>query len=322
MKKRISHSLVAACLICGSLFSAAAQSSGPRVDLSLILTDADGKPLSTVRKEDVHVFEGNVEQTILSVEPDTRPIDLALLIDCSGSFRKWFAVAIQAAGTIIRSARPEDEIFIERFISSDKIENVQEFTRDTKLLLKGIDDLYVEGGQSAIADALYVAVQHVVEHNQSRADRRKVVVILTDGEDRVSYYRAEGVIQLARAHDVQVFMFALTSDLKTTAPGNKPSPRERAETFARLIARETGARVFLPANGQELTLNAVPQFVSALRNQFVIAYQSSDISAKEGFRLVEVKVDAPTGEKPTVTAPHAYYFPIGGAPPIEREKKP
>ena len=297
-----------------------AQLTGPRVELSLIVTDKDNKPVDTVRKEDVHVFEGKVEQTILSVEPDTRPIDLALAIDCSGSFRKWFPVAIQAAGTIIRSARPEDEIFIERFISSDKIENAQEFSRDTKLLLKQIDQLYVEGGQSAIADALYMAVQHLVEHNQARAERRKIVVVLTDGEDRSSYYRAEGVIQLARAHNVQVFVLALTSDLKTTGTADKPSPRERAEKFAKLVAKETGARAFLPANGQELTLDVVPQFISDLRNQFTITYQSSDASAKEGFRLVEVKVDAPSGEKRTVTAPHAYYFPIGGAPPIEREK--
>src|SRR5690242_9721508 len=109
MKKLISTSLVAACLICASVFSAVAQSSGPRVELSLIVTDKDNKPVDTIRKEDVHVFEGKVEQTIISVEPDTRPIDLALAIDCSGSFRKWLPGAVQAAGTIVRSARPEDE---------------------------------------------------------------------------------------------------------------------------------------------------------------------------------------------------------------------
>ena len=304
------------------MFSAAAQSSGPRIELSLIVTDKDNKPVDTVRKEDVHVFEGKIEQTIISVEPDTRPIDLALVIDCTGSFRKWLQAAVQAASTIVRSARPEDEIFIERFISSDKIQNVQEFSRDTSLLLKRIDGLYVEGGQSAIADALYVAVQHLVEHNQARADRRKVVVLLTDGEDRNSYYRAEGVIQLARAHDVQVFVLALTSELKTIGTADKPSPRERAEKFTKLVAKETAARAFLPANGQELTVDVIPQLISALRNQFTITYQSSDASAKEGFRVVEVKVDAPGGEKRIVTAPHAYYFPIGSAPPIEREKKP
>ena len=320
MQRLISHSVVAAGLICASVFSAAAQASGPRVELSLIVTDKDNKPLSTIRQEDVHVYEGKVEQTIISVEADARPIDLALAIDCSGSFRKWLQATVDASGAIIRSAGPEDEIFIERFISSDKIENVQEFSRDTKLLLKRIDELFVETGQSAIADALYMAVQHVVEHNQARADRRKVVVVLTDGEDRSSYYRAEGVIQLARAHDVEVFVLAITSDLKTTSKANNPSPRERAETFTKLIATETGARVFFAASGEDLVQNAVPQFISALRNQLVITYQSSDSSGKEGFRLVEVKVDTPNGEQRIFTAPHAYYFPIGSAPPIERKK--
>jgi Ca-activated chloride channel homolog len=308
------------CVMLAAMSVVAAQASGPRVELSLIVTDKDNKPVDTVPKEDVHVFEGNVEQTILSVERDTRPIDLGLVIDCSGSFRKWLPATVQAAGNIIRSTRPEDEIFIERFISSDKIENVQEFTRDTKLLLERIDDLFVEDGQSAVADALYLAVQYMVEHNHSRADRRQAVVIITDGEDRNSYYRAEGVIQLARAHNIEVFVLAITSDLKTTSKANKPSPRERAETFTRLVATETGARVFFAATGEDLVLNAVPRFLSDLRNQFTITYQSSDTSAKEGFRLVEVKVDASNGEQRTITTPHAYYFPIGSAPPIERKK--
>lgn len=297
----------------------AGQTSGPRVELSLIVVQQDNRPIDTIRKEDVHVFEGKVEQTILSVKPDTRPVDLAMAIDCSGSFRKSFAAATDAARAIIRSARPEDEIFIEKFVTGE-VEKVHDFSRDTKSLLKMVDQLYIEGGQSAVVDGIYMAVQYVADHDPSRADRRKAVVVITDGEDRNSYYRAEGLLQLARAHDVQVFLLGLTSDLKSTTAANKPGPRERAETLLKLIARETAGRAFFPANHDDLLLNAVPQVVSDLRKQFVITYQSSDDSAKQGFRLVEVTVDQPAGEKWTVVAPHAYYFPIGSAAPIEREK--
>src|SRR6185369_13818748 len=168
-------------------------------------------------------FEGKVEQTILSVEPDTRPIDLALAIDASGSFNKLFVAALKAAGMIVRNVRPEDRIFIERFISSDKIEKVHDFSSDTKSLLKAVNDLYLESGQSAVVDALYLAVQYVAEHNQARPGRRKVIVVLTDGDERNSYYSSDKLLNLMRTYGVQVFALGLTAQLKDVSPNTNPS---------------------------------------------------------------------------------------------------
>src|SRR5689334_18408528 len=113
----MTRALLIACVILAAAFIAPAQTSGPRVDLSLIVADKDEKPLSTIRKEDLHVFEGKVEQTIVSVEPDNRPIDVVIAIDASGSFNELFVAALKAASLIVRNVRPEDQIFIERFIS-------------------------------------------------------------------------------------------------------------------------------------------------------------------------------------------------------------
>src|SRR5690349_6040333 len=113
----IARALGIGILIMAALSVATAQSSGPRVELSLLVTDKDNKPLTTIRKEELHVFEGTTEQTILSVERDTRPMDLVLAIDASGSVRPWFEAAMKAAMLIVRNVRPEDEIFVEKFIS-------------------------------------------------------------------------------------------------------------------------------------------------------------------------------------------------------------
>jgi Ca-activated chloride channel family protein len=301
---------------------AAAQSAGPRVELNLIVTDKDDKPLNAIRKEEVHVFEGKIEQTILSVEPDNRPIDFVLAIDTSGSFRRWFEGALKAASMIVRDARPEDEIFIERFISSDKIETVKDFSRDTKALLKAVDSLYIEGGQSAIIDALYLATDALTKHNQGERSRRKVIVVITDGEERNSFYKAEKLVNFQRTNDVQVFALGLTSDLKTTAAANQLSARERAEKLLKIVTEESGGRAFLAKNQDDLLLNAVPELLSQLRQQFVLSYQSSDTSSTKGFRLVELKLDSPNGEKRTAIAPHAYYFPPLDTPSQKREKSP
>jgi Ca-activated chloride channel homolog len=300
---------------------AAAQSAGPRVELSLIVTDKDNKPLTTIRKEDLHVFEGTVEQTILSVDSDTRPMDLVLAIDASGSFRPWFKPALDAAMLIIRNARPQDEICVERFISSEEIETVHDFSRDTKSLIKAIDSLYIEGGQSAIIDALYLAGDEVFKYNQGRADRRKVVVVLTDGEDRRSYYKPETLVNFVRARNVQIFALGSTAELAPGSAPNNPGPRERAEKLMKAVTEESGGLALVAKNEDDLLLNVTPQLLSLFRQQLVIKYQSSDASGRKGFRPVIVILDSASSEQRRAIAPHAYYFPTPVPSPEKKGKK-
>ena len=74
----------------------------------------------------------------------------------------------KAAKLVVSKMEPGDECNIIRFVSSDKIQSVQEFTSDTSLLNKAIDVLFIESGQSAVIDALYVAGQHLKKQQRSR----------------------------------------------------------------------------------------------------------------------------------------------------------
>ena len=292
-----------------------AQATGPRVELSLIVTDKENKSQSNLRKEDLHVFEDNVEQTILSIETDERPIDLGIAIDTTGSFRRILGAAIQAAQLIIINRRPEDEIFIERFISSDKIEKMQDFTTDKNMLLQALDTLYVEQGQTAVIDALYTAANYVAEHNKAVTGRRKAVVIITDGEDRNSYYNSEKLFELLREKKVQVFVLGILVDLDERPGYMRGNPRDKAEKLLKNIAEESGGRVFFSRDGKEL-LEATKQIILDLRGQYRITYQSSNADPKKNFRKVEVKFSSTDGEKRAGIVPRGYY-----AQPKPTEKK-
>lgn len=286
-----------------------AQASGPRVELSLIVTDKQNKSLSTLRKEDIHVFEDNVEQTILSIETDQRPIDLGIAIDTTGSFRRILGAAIQSAKLIVINRRPDDQIFIERFISSDKIEKVQDFTSDGDALLKSLDTLYIEQGQTAVVDALYIAANYVAEHNQAAPERRKAVVIMTDGEDRNSYYESEKLIKLLREKKVQVFVLGIVVDLDDQFRVFAGPSRAKAEKLLKSIAEENGGRVFFSRDGKEL-LEATKEVMLDLRGQYRITYQSSNPDPKKNFRKVEVKFISADGEKRTGIVPRGYYLQV------------
>jgi Ca-activated chloride channel family protein len=189
-------------------------------------------------------------------------------------------------------------------VSSDKIQKLQDFSSDENALTKALDQIYVEGGQSAVIDAIYIAAQYTAEHNRN-LDRRKGMVIFTDGEDRKSYYNLEKLLQLLRKERVQVFVVGLIQDLNDrptplTAAGN----RERALKLLNTVAEETGGRVFFPKDNFEFS-DSIAQIVHDLRKQFRITYQSSN-NDKKDVRRVEVKVVSPTGEKRKAIVPSGF----------------
>jgi Ca-activated chloride channel family protein len=280
---------------------------GPIIDLNLIVTDKNNKPVNTITKEEVRIIENKVEQTVLSVQPDERPIDCELVLDSSGSFRSLMPSSLEMARLIILNRRPDDQISIERFISSDKIQTIQDFTSDTNALMESLKLMKIEIGQSAVIDALYVAAQHLAKHNRAGGGRRrKALVIITDGEDRNSYYRVDQLTKLLREEGIQVFILGLVLELDPDAGLIRKSPRQKAEKLLETIADETGGRVFFPKSRTDLT-EATTQIINHLRAQFRITYQSTNSVVEKGFRKVEVKLVSAGGEKRNAIAPRGYY---------------
>jgi Ca-activated chloride channel family protein len=277
--------------------------AGKTVELRMIVTDTAKKSVDKIQKEDVHVIEDKAEQTVLSVERDDRPIDLVLAIDSSGSVRSLFPTVLESARVIVSNRRPEDEILVERFIGSEKIESMQDFTRDGKLLLTAIDKFFIEKGQSAVIDALYVAASSFAKFSKTKKDRRRVVVIISDGEDRNSFYKQEQLVKFLHQTDVQVFALGLVTELDKDAGLIRLSPRDKAEKLLQTVTSETGGRVFFPKNKTEL-IDSLQQLITDLRGQFRITYESS--KEKKGFRKVEVKLVSPNGEKRNAIVPRGY----------------
>ena len=292
--------------------------AGPMVGLSLIVTDKDGKGVNTIRKDQVRVLEDGVEQTVLGVEADERPVDYVIVFDASGSTKRFLLAVLDAAKLLIQNRRPDDQVAIVRFVNSDTIEKVHEFSSDVTALLKDLDSAaYVSGGQSAVVDALYLSAQYVAEQNKANEGRRKAVVIMTDGEDRSSYYTQEKLVKLLRETGAQVFVVGLVIDLDQEGSFTRSSPRQKAEKLLNTVAEESGGRVFYPKDKKEL-VEAATQIILDLRAQFRIKYQSTHDASKKGFRKVDVTFVAAQGdEKRNFVTPSGYFV----GPPTPPDKK-
>jgi Ca-activated chloride channel family protein len=262
------------------------------VTLNVRVIDRNNRPINTVRQEDFHVFEDGVPQPIESFSREEVPISYGLAVDTSGSLRSQLPSVIDAAKTIINSNKQGDETFLVRFISSDKIETVQDFTPNQELLMDGLDSLYVEGGQTAIIDAVYLSAEHVAEYKRGDDSdrRRRALILITDGEDRNSFYKQEQLFAKLREEDVQIFVIGFVNELDKEGGLIRKSPRERAVNLITKLATETGGRAFFPTSLSELPAIA-SEIVRDLRTQYVVAYNPTNKTRDGSYRAIRVAVD-------------------------------
>src|SRR5207245_9671062 len=172
------------------------------------------------------------------------PVIYGLAVDTSGSLRPQFNQVLDAAKSIINSNKPGDETVLERFISSDKIETIQDFTASKDALLDGLDNLYIEGGQTAVIDGVYLAAEHVAEYKKGSGDdrRRRALIVVTDGEDRASYYPEAQLFQRLREEDVQIYVIGCVNEVDADKGCIRKSHREKPVNLINRIASDTAVR--------------------------------------------------------------------------------
>ena len=266
------------------------------VQLHVRVIDRNNKPINNVGKNEFHIFEDGVPQTIESFTREEVPISYGLAVDTSGSLRSQLQSVVDAGKTIINSNKTGDETFLVRFISSDKIETVQDFTSSKDLLMDGLDSFYVEGGQTAIIDAVYLSAEHVSEYKKGDEGdrRRRALIVITDGEDRNSFYKQEQLFARLREEDVQIFVIGFVNELDKDAGLIRKSPREKAVNLINKLASETGGRAFFPESVADLPQIA-NEIIRDLRTQYVIAYDPTNKTQDGSFRAIKVTVDQPSG---------------------------
>ncbi|MEK6283312.1 MAG: VWA domain-containing protein [Acidobacteriota bacterium] len=262
------------------------------VTLNVRVIDRNNRPIDNVRDRDFHVFEDGVPQPIESFTREEVPISYGLAVDTSGSLRSQLLGVIDAGKTIVNSNRPGDETFLVRFISSDKIETVQDFTSKEDLLMDGLESLYIEGGQTAIIDAVYLTADHVAEYKKGDDNdrRRRALIVITDGEDRSSFYSQEKLFARLREADVQIYVIGFVNELDKEGGLIRKSPRDKAVNLINKLATETGGRAFMPQSLSELPQIAA-EIVRDLRTQYVVSYNPTNKTRDGSFRSIKVTVD-------------------------------
>jgi len=171
------------------------------ISLNVRVVNSSNRPVNNLNQSHFRVYEDDVLQPITSFTTAEVPIINALVIDNSRSLRTQLGKVIEAGKIIVSANRPKDESTIVRFVSKDKIEVVQDFTPNKSLLNDALHNLFVEGGQTAIIDAIYQTAKKVEQYQNSQQKddvKLRALILVSDGDDRGSSYKEQQLFELLR----------------------------------------------------------------------------------------------------------------------------
>jgi len=264
------------------------------VQLQVRVIDRNNRPIGNLPQGEFHVFEDGVPQPIEYFTREDVPISYGLAVDTSGSLRTQLPTVIEAGKSIINSNKSGDETFLVRFVGRENSEIAQNFTANKEALMDALDNMYVEGGQSAVVDAVYLSAEYVAEYRKGDESdrRRRALIVITDGEDRNSFYNQEQLFARLREDDVQIFVIGFVNELDKEAGFIRKSPRDKAVNLINKLASETGGRAFFPESLSELPQIA-NEIIRDLRTQYVIAYNPTNKTNDGTYRAIKVTVDQP-----------------------------
>lgn len=270
------------------------------VNLNVRVIDRNSRPINGLPETEFKVFEDGVAQNIEFFSRSEVPTNYGLVIDNSGSLRQQLEKVIEAGKILVATNKPEDETIIIRFVSRDKITIEQPFTKNKVDLTDSLDNLYIEGGQTAIIDAVYLAAEKVSEYEQQRGKedrKRRAIIVVSDGEDRDSYYSEAQLFEMLRETDVQIYAIGFVNELSKETGFISKSPQGKAKSFLQRLATETGGKAYFPNSTAELA-GMAKEIASELRMQYSIGYVPTNDRKDGTFRNIKVVVnDGPKQEK-------------------------
>ncbi|HWC00467.1 MAG TPA: VWA domain-containing protein [Bryobacteraceae bacterium] len=262
------------------------------VVLNVSILDPEGKIVSGVRQSDVTVYEDGVKQNIKIFRQEDVPVSLGLIIDNSASMANKRDRVNSAALAMVKASNPRDEVFLihfdtAAFLSTDFTSNIQQLEKG----LQGAD----AKGETAMRDALLLSMEHL---RHSGKKDKKVLLVVTDGEDNSSIETLSHLVQAAHQSDVIIYGIGLLGT-------EKPESAERAKKEITVLTQNTGGRSWFPNDVADI-LRITPEIAHEVRNQYIVGYTSTNEAADGSFRKVRVDVHQPDV---TVRTRSGYYAP-------------
>jgi VWFA-related protein len=261
------------------------------VVLHATVVDKSGKLVTNLPRDAFKVYEDGVEQQMKIFKREDVPVSMGMVIDNSGSMRDKRRKVEDAALALVKASNPHDEVFIVNF--NDEAYLDVDFTSDIKKLEEGCSRIDSRGG-TAMRDAIDLSMEHL----KSKGKRdKKVIVVVTDGNDNASEITLEKLVQKAQQREVLIYTIGLLNE-------EERREAKRAKRALDSLASATGGIAYYPKavdDVGEFTLKVAHD----IRNQYILAYSPQKQALDGTYRQIKVTVNA--GNRPIVRTRTGYY---------------
>jgi len=250
-----------------------------------ITAKRDKKFVSGLIASNFEVYEDGKRQKIEKfIAPSQLPLSIALLVDTSNSVKLKLPFEKEAGEDFVATVttyRRKDKILMASFDSA--VELHQDFTDNQELLIRALRKLKA-GGYTKLYDGIYRIIEEKMA-NLEGSEARRIIVILSDGEDTASERTLREAIEMAQRYDVTIFGIS-TKNFKGTASGMVENSDDKE---LRKLCEETGGQVLLPSAKAEL-FRAFTQVAQDLRQEYVVFYTPANQIKAAKKREIKVKL--------------------------------
>ena len=249
-----------------------------RVELSVSVTDREGRPLRDLVAGDFVVRESGRAQIVDGVEPERRPLSVAVLVDVSSSTRELWPHLTRAAPAFARTLGPQDVAKVVAFSGPAYL--VQDFTHDARAIAASMSRLRQWGGGTSLYDTLASAGVELAWGLVGR----QAVILMTDGIDTLSRIDAPRLRNYLRRTDVAVETLLLRPPGSTSYPGYGRFVRD-----IEVLSRETGGSVRQLRDLSQME-TAFRELGEGLQNRYHVTYHSDRVVRAGAWRSIDVRV--------------------------------
>ena len=245
------------------------------VVLPISVTDSIGRFVPGLRRDQFEIYEQDVPQSARFFSTEDVPLSVGIILDVSGSMKSKIPRAREAFRRFIEFSNPQDEFFAITF--NRRVTHLADFS-DGEVLLSYLPFLEAKG-RTALYDAVY---EGVLKLKQGRYGKR-VLLVISDGQDNSSRYGFRSLSRLMKESDVQIYTVGT------------PDPTQYNDYFERQgiailqqISKLTGGRQFTVFSAA--TIEPVCIYIAReLRQQYTIGYTSSNSTPDGKWRKVKVR---------------------------------
>jgi Ca-activated chloride channel homolog len=247
------------------------------VILNATITDSTGKTVRNLKKSEFKILEDGKEQEIAFFETESIPFAAVILLDTSGSMETRVSLARSAAMNFLDGLRVDDQAAIYNF--DTKVSLVQEFSNSRDIAPTAFE--LKAYGYTSLNDAIFQAAQDL----SKRPEKRRAIIVLSDGADTRSAKSADKALKEALAANALIY----TVDMSSIDTGGKE--RMQNQGALKNFAEKSGGK-FIPTPGGKELRDSFKNIVEELGSQYTLGFQPQN--TKDGkWRALEVQVAKP-----------------------------